>query len=133
MTEDIAFNLVKQYMQGWEQNNLSLITSSLSENCIIVESHGPTYHGKEAVEKWFQYWIAAESKIQKWQLRSFYYCHAQSIAFVEWDFSCVSNGNPYIFSGCSLYKINKNKINYIQEYRMTHPAYSWQEDKLVSE
>ena len=31
MTEDIAFNLVKQYMQGWEQNNLSLITSSLSK------------------------------------------------------------------------------------------------------
>ncbi len=133
MTKDMAFNLVQQYMQGWEQNNLFLITSCLAEDCIIVESHGPTYHGTKAVEKWFQFWIAEKSKIQQWQLRSFYFCHTESASFVEWEFSCISNGHQYKFLGCSIYKMNGNKISFIQEYRMTRPAYSWQEDILVTE
>ncbi len=45
----------------------------------------------------------------------------------------ISNGHQYKFSGCSIYKMNRNKISFIQEYRMTRPAYSWREDILVSE
>jgi hypothetical protein len=61
--EVLALDLVQQYMNGWKQNNLPLIISCLTKNCIVIESHGPTYHGIEAIERWFQFWVEAKSTI----------------------------------------------------------------------
>ncbi len=131
--ENLALDLVQQYMNGWKQNNLSLITSCLTKNCIVIESHGPTYHGIEAIERWFKLWMGAKSSIIYWSLHDFYFCENKSAVFVEWDFACTSSDTKYSFSGCSLYKILNGKIDFIQEYRMTHYAYPWRGDTLTSE
>ena len=47
-------------------------------------------------------------------------------AFVEWDFSCISNEVTHAFVGISIFKIAEQKICFIHEYRMTQPAFEWE-------
>lgn len=133
MIEKKASELVQQYILGWKQNNLNLITSCLSEDCIVVESHGPTYHGIRDMEQWFKLWLEAKSEILKWDILSFSFCEREQIAFCEWDFTCVSNDVKYSFLGISVVKFSDHKIIFIHEYRMTNPGYNWKGDKLKSE
>lgn len=133
MIEKNAFDLIQQYINGWKQNNLPMITSSLDENCLIIESHGPTYHGIPDIEHWFKFWLEAQSQVKKWDITSFSFWEKESTAFVEWDFSCLSDEIEYSFSGISIIKFNGEKISFIHEYRMTRPAYQWEGNKLKSE
>src|SRR3990167_11060138 len=131
--EKIAFNLIQQYIDGWKQNNLTIITSCLAENCIIIESHGPVYRGISDIVCWFKFWFAANSKITKWNILSFYFCNEKKTAFVEWDFSCISNNIEYLIqAGISVVRFVEQKIAFIHEYRMIHPEYMWEKDKLKS-
>lgn len=125
--------LFQQYVNGWKQNHLPLILSCLAEDCIVIESHGPTYQGITDIKRWFEYWKEANSKIIKWDILSFCFFEQNETAYTEWDFSCVSNKQSYSFPGISLIKFTEEKISFIHEYRMTHQAYPWQRDALQSE
>lgn len=133
LIEKNNFQLIQQYINGWKQNDLAMIISCLTENCTIIESHGPTYHGIADIENWFKFWLAANSQITKWDIVSFYFCEKKHTAFVEWDFSCISNQVEYNLPGISIVKFFAQKIAFIHEYRMTHPAYTWEKDALKSE
>src|SRR5438105_6134310 len=104
MNKKTAIDLVRQYIVGWKQNDLSMILSCLDEKCQIIESHGPIYTGIQDVKRWFHYWLEAKSKVAKWDLLSFYYRESENTVFVEWDFSCVSNGIEYALPGISVIK-----------------------------
>jgi len=132
MLEKNAFELVRQYISGWKQNDLHLITSCLAENCVVIESHGPVYNGIRDIEKWFKLWVEAKSAISKWDILSFTFNEKEQTAFCEWDFVCISNNTQYALSGISVVKFLNHKINFIHEYRMTKPAYKWK-DALKSE
>lgn len=129
----IALKLIQQYVAGWKQNNLRKITSCLTENCIVIESHGTTYNGIQDIEHWFALWLRAKSAVTKWDVLSFYCLDHEKTAFFEWDFSCISNGVKYNLPGISVVKFSGEKISFIHEYKMTHPAYTWQRDVLKSE
>ena len=64
-------SLIQNYMDGWKAGNEIKILNSLSENCVITESHGPIYHGIAMVKKWIAEWTKF-NKIKKWDLTSFY-------------------------------------------------------------
>lgn len=133
MLEKDAFNLIEQYVNGWKQNDLALIISCLTENCVVIESHGPTYHGIADIENWFEFWLKAKSRIIKWEILSFYFCEKEQTAFVEWNFVCISNNIEYTLPGMSVVKFTEQRIAFIHEYRMTHQAYAWAKDELKSE
>lgn len=133
MTEIMAAGLIEQYMNGWKQNDLAMMKSCLTDDCVIIESHGPTYHGIAALENWFKLWLQAKSFIERWEMLSIYFCEKEQTAFLEWNFSCFSNNINYAFSGLSMVKFKQEKIYFIHEYRMTHPAYDWRNDELKSE
>lgn len=133
MTKIDALKLVKNYIDGWKQNNLQLILSCLSENCTIIESHGPTYRCRQDIERWFHLWLEAGSSISKWDIRSFAFCENEQTAFCEWDFACQSHGTEYPFSGMSVFRFSDRKISFIHEYRMIRSAFVWDGKKLVSE
>ena len=133
MTENIAFDLIQKYMDGWKRNDISMICSCLTENCVIIESHGPTYQGTSDLEKWFKLWVEAKSMIRKWDIQSFYFCQKEETAFAEWDFSCISNDADYAFQGISVFKISDQKIKFIHEYRMTQKPYVWEGNALQSD
>lgn len=42
--------IVQRYVDAWKKGNESEILDVLAEDCIIVESHGPTYRGKKIVK-----------------------------------------------------------------------------------
>jgi hypothetical protein len=133
MIEKQAFELVSQYLEGWKQNNLNMIKSCLKEDCIVIESHGPTYHGIRDIENWFKFWLEAKSKVLKWDIISFSFCNEEKIVFCEWDFSCISDDNEYALPGISVVKFSDQKISFIHEYRMTNSAYKWNGDKLETD
>lgn len=130
LDKDSALILIKQYMEGWKKNDLCLITSTLDDKCIVIESHGPTYYGIDDIQLWFNFWIAVDSKILRWDLTSYF--HENNAAFIEWDFECFSNGIKYPLSGASIIKFSDKKINFIHEYRMKRPAFDWDKEKLIS-
>ncbi|MBY0545528.1 MAG: nuclear transport factor 2 family protein [Gammaproteobacteria bacterium] len=133
MQEKDIFNLVQQYINGWKQNDLPMIISCLAENCVVIESHGPTYNGISNIENWFKFWLKAKSKVTKWDILSFYFYEEEQTAFVEWDFACISNNVEYSLPGISIIKFIEQKISFIHEYRMTHQAYVWEKNGLKSE
>lgn len=133
MKEKEALIQLHHYIDGWKSNDLSMILSSLDENCVIIESHGPIYKGIGDVERWFEFWLAASSKINKWDLLSFCFCAKEQTAFAEWDFCCISGEVEYNLPGISVFKFSEQKISFIHEYRMTRPAYHWKGDKLDSD
>jgi ketosteroid isomerase-like protein len=133
MQKKDAFELIKKYIFGWKENNLSMIISCLNEHCIVIESHGPIYQGISEIEQWYKFWLEAGSKIIKWNILSFSFCEKEQIAFVEWDFSCISNRTECSLLGISVVKFTEQKISFIHEYRMTQPGYRWEKDKLMSE
>lgn len=133
MIDKIYIKLIQQYVDGWKQNNIELIKNSLDSDCIIIESHGPTYHGISEVEKWFELWRQADGQVVKWDITSFYCCENKTTAFFQWDFACVAKQVKYELLGMSLVVVTNNKISRIHEYCMTHQPYHWNGKMLVSE
>jgi hypothetical protein len=120
-------------MEGWKNNNLHALLSCIHEDCVIIESHGPTYHGAKDLKKWFELWMDAESHILRWKIESFIFAKKEQTAFCQWDFACISNSTEYAFLGMSIYKFNHNKISFIHEYRMSQPPYRWMGNTLNSD
>jgi hypothetical protein len=60
--KNLYSELILNYVDGWKQNNLQLIKECLTDDCIIIESHGPQYQGISDVERWFKLWLDAKSK-----------------------------------------------------------------------
>lgn len=133
MNAQESLALIKKYISGWKKNDIHLIISSLHRECIVIESHGPIYHGINDVKLWFDLWLAANSRILKWDLISYYFCNNENTAFIEWKFECISNGMNYPLSGISVIKFSENKIIRIHEYRMTKSAFDWNNKKLISD
>jgi hypothetical protein len=93
MIEKNAFELVQQYITGWKQNNLQLIISCLAENCIVIESHGPVYHGIHEIDHWFKFWLAAKSTVLKWDILSLSFCEKEQIELGKYQH--YKTGNLY--------------------------------------
>ncbi|MBI2029782.1 nuclear transport factor 2 family protein [Candidatus Gottesmanbacteria bacterium] len=119
VTKKTKRKLINNYVDGWKRNNLELIVSTLSQDCIIIESHGPMYKGVNEIKSWVKEWIEAGSYVTKWGITSFYFI--KDIAFFEWNFKCLLSGNKHELDGISIVKFKNNKISYIREYRTTKP------------
>ena len=57
MNAEIARQVVQQYIDGWKANSVEKITMSLTEDCVVLESHGPTYRGVEQIRQWMEFWL----------------------------------------------------------------------------
>ena len=92
MTIDEAKKIIQMYVEGWKANNANLICRSLIENCVIIESHGPTYHGLKDVKAWVKNWVKDSYKVDSWIINSFYF--VESTAIFEWQFAFSSSKSP---------------------------------------
>lgn len=124
MVREKAQQLVQQYVQGWRENSPALILASLAPECLIIESHGPTYRGIDHVKQWVDVWFRHGGSVNKWDINSFYF--GDSAATFEWNFDCTVEGTRYAFEGCSVVHFDGERITSIREYRMTDPAYDWE-------
>lgn len=121
MERQTAYKLILAYNEAWINNDAKGILDCLSDNCVIIESHGPTYTGKANVKEWLDKWFAEKSRVDKWDILSFIYEDNQ--AFYEWDFACTVKGIVYRLSGASKVGFAAGKMERIHEYRMIQTAY----------
>lgn len=112
-------NLVEEYVNGWIQKNEKQILEVLEDNCIIIESQGTKYVGKDKCKKWIKEWLT-KNEVKKWEITSFY--KIEQISFFEWDFECIVDGKNYYLEGISIVKFKNDKIKYMRKYRMTKPS-----------
>lgn len=110
-----AKKLVQQYVSDWKKGDLRKITEILTDNCIIIESHGPKYKGLKEIIQWIKKWNKEKSKVNTWNITSFY--QTKNIAVFEWKFLCTVDGKIHNIDGISIAKIKNNKISYLREYR----------------
>lgn len=125
MDEEFARRLIEQYVDGWKENDIEKIVAPLSKDCVVVESHGPTYRGLEQVKKWFDYWIQEKGRVSRWDITSFYFLEKENTAFFEWDFACNVAGKEYELPGISIVRFSGDKISFLHEYKMTKNPYDW--------
>ena len=119
-----ASELFSLYVEGWKEKNINKIITSIDKDCVIIESHGPTYYGCEQIHRWVHEWFDVNSIVIKWDIISFHY--DSEVGFCEWDFTCIVNEQEYNFLGASIVKYKNNKIAYLHEYRMTAKSYDWE-------
>ena len=125
MNRNIAEALITQYFQGWLQQDVSLVLSTLSPSIKVVECYGPIYCGIDEVSHWFHDWHTKneKGKVTKWDIFKVMYDEMQKMAAVEWDFECIFDGNLGSFLGASLFCFDDTKITCIQEYKMEKEQY----------
>jgi hypothetical protein len=119
-----ASELFNLYVEGWKEKNINKIITSIDKDCVIVESHGPTYYGRENIHQWVNEWFDVNSIVIKWDIISFHY--DSGVGFCEWNFTCIVNEKEYNFLGASIVKYKNDKIAYLHEYRMTGKPYAWE-------
>jgi len=122
-----AYLLVQQYVEGWKRNSPSDILSTFSPDCVVRESHGPTYRGKELVKDWIETWIAAGNTIERWEVDNFVY--EGEVAAFEWHFECTVAGEKKRLLGASLVRFEGSAIAEIREYRMTQRPFDWSSER----
>ena len=128
-----ALKLFEQYAQGWKDNDIEKIVASLADDCVITESHGPTYRGIEQVKKWFDFWLQEKGRVSRWDVVSFYFLEKENAAFLESNFACNVRGKDYVLPGISVVKYKEGKIVFLHEYRMTKEPYEWIPSELNPE
>jgi hypothetical protein len=115
--------LVTAYVNGWITNNLAQILETLTTDCLIIESHGPTYRGHELVRAWITSWFDEGGRIHRWDITSLY-SNDDAVAF-EWVFECSGSWGHSTFEGATIVRFENERISYLREYRCTEPPYSW--------
>lgn len=122
MTDKQAKQLVETYIYGWRDHDMEKILDVLADDCVIVESHGPRYNGKEKVQMWIEDWIDEGSNVLKWEISKIYY--AGDEAFCEWSFASETDEMIDEFEGITIFHFDsKGKIKKLREYRTTDPIY----------
>jgi hypothetical protein len=115
--------LVRAYVDGWKQSDPAAVLATLAPDCLIVESHGPTYRGIEHVRRWIESWFAEGCRVDRWEITSF--CLAGGKAAFEWEFECTVAGRLYRIDGASWVELAGGRIAALREYRRTQPPFDW--------
>jgi ketosteroid isomerase-like protein len=124
MNAELADRLIRQYVDGWRESDAAKILETVTDDCVIAESHGPTYHGKEQAARWIDTWFGAGGEVLAWEIRSLE--ATREAAFFEWSFACQWLGESYEFEGASVVRFRDEKIASIREYATTAPLYDWE-------
>jgi hypothetical protein len=119
MNRQEASQLITTYVEGWKVNNPAQIIDTLAADCIVVESHGPTYHGLEIATQWIESWLGTGNTVDRWDITSFCFDEAEQTAMFEWEFECMADGVHYEIDGSSIVEFEDGKIVGLREYRMT--------------
>ncbi len=108
--------LIRQYVEGWIEGNVSKILGTLADDCTIIESHGPVYRGTGEVRSWAENWIKDGSKVNKWEIISLSDIPPDRAVF-EWHFECTVDGQEHSLDGISIVQFKNGKIGFMREYR----------------
>lgn len=121
--DDVATRLIRDYVEGWKEGDSVAILRTLSPDCVVIESHGPTYRGKTQVNRWIQSWLAEGNTVDGWDITWLVVC--DEVCACEWVFSYTVRGRQRSFEGASIAHLDGSRIALLREYRMTGARYEW--------
>ena len=113
----MTISSIENYIQGWIDGDIEKVLRVLSENCGIIESHGPKFVGKEQVRIWMNGWKERGGEIREWKVIKI--VQGDDAAAIEWEFECLDRGREYKFSGASIITFQDGLICRITEYMRT--------------
>jgi hypothetical protein len=122
-----ALTLINAYVEGWKNNRPDQIVGTLAPDCLVIESHGPTYRGRDHVLLWVTDWFQQGQSIQRWELSSFVY--EDDAAAFEWVFECSGGWGRAVFDGMTVVRFTDGLISSLREYRCTTPPYVWSPER----
>jgi len=123
VNSEAAENLIRSYVEGWREGDAAKILGAVAPDCVVIESHGPIYRGKETISQWIETWFGAGGVVHSWEIRSLEI--AGTAGFFEWSFACSWQGKRYEFEGASVIRFAEGGISYLREYTTTAPLYDW--------
>lgn len=116
-------NLLRAYIDAWVRHDIAGVLATLTEDCVAIESYGPTYTGTARVEEWMRTWFEQGGSVTSWVVTRAFETPQSLIA--EWTFSCVWNDRPATFDGATIALVDGGRIRYLREYATTAPLYEW--------
>lgn len=120
MKRETALCLVADYIGGWLHGDPARVLRTVADDCVVIESHGPTFTGRAEIARWLDEWFGRGGVVSRWAITSFVF--EGEAAAVGWSFSCVDRGVRYDIDGVSLFRFRGERIARIEEYRRTEPA-----------
>jgi hypothetical protein len=124
LTASQARELIEKYTEGWVRGDERAICAPLSESCLVIESHGPTYRGIPEIRQWIGDWTRSNS-VDSWVIKSFVFTN--DTACFEWHFKCTCVGTSDQIYGASFVRFTNQKISSICEYKITVLPDNWKE------
>jgi ketosteroid isomerase-like protein len=50
---------LRAYIDGWRRHDVAAVLDTLTSDCVVIESYGPVYRGRERVEQCMHAWFGA--------------------------------------------------------------------------
>lgn len=116
-------NLLRAYIDAWARHDVAGVLTTLAQDCVVVESYGPVYHGLARVEEWMTQWIAQGGSVTSWVINREF--EASKALVAEWSFACVWDDRPASFDGATIALLDDNNLIHVREYATTSPLYDW--------
>ena len=116
-------NQLHDYIDGWRRHDVAGVLDTLTDDCVIIESYGPVYRGRDRVRQWMLAWFGAGGTVDGWDITST--AAIGGVLVTEWRFACTWKGDARAFDGVTIAKLEGDKITYLREYATTAPLYEW--------
>ena len=114
--------VLRRWFDMWLRGDGTGIGEIFAEDCEYVESWGPRYVGRKAVEHWFREWNT-RGKVLTWDAGQFF--HRPDETAVTWFFhNRMDDGREERFEGVTVARWDEaGKISFLQEYGCRLPHY----------
>lgn len=116
-----AHERVSSYVEGWKAGDIERVLGTLTEDCVVIESHGPTYLGVDRIRRWMESWFRDGGAIPRWDITWLMYAHGT--ATFEWAFTCTGSWGEASFDGATVVRFRGDRIAHLREYRCTEPPF----------
>lgn len=116
-------NQLQAYIDGWRRHDAVAVLATLADDCIVIESYGPVYRGKETVALWMDTWFSAGGSVDRWEITE--EATTAEALVAEWQFECTWKGKRGVFDGSTVARLQHGQITYLREYATTAPLYDW--------
>ena len=111
------------YIDAWRRHDVGAVLTTLTDDCVVIESYGPVYRGRRRVEQWMYAWFAAGGRVDAWDITTI--AAAGDFMMAEWSFACTWRGQAAGFEGSTIARLHGDHISYLREYATTAPLYDW--------
>ncbi|MFD5317222.1 nuclear transport factor 2 family protein [Streptomyces sp. NPDC127098] len=116
-------NPLHVYIDAWRRHDVAGVLATLTDDCVVVESYGPVYRGRQRVEQWMRAWFAAGGSVDAWEITR--QSATREVLTAEWVFSCTWQGEAATFEGATIARLDGERIARLREYATTAPLYDW--------